>query len=58
MQRMGDFVMIPKMTTAMFVGVVGESGVVVVVGILECERRVHAIEGVLGVKRTRGGCLE
>ncbi len=49
MQRMGDFVVIPKMTPAMFVGVVGESGVVVVVGSLECERRVHAIEGVLGV---------
>ncbi len=49
MQRMGDFVVIPKMTPAMFVGVVGERGVVVVVGSLECERRVHAIEGVFGV---------
>ncbi len=48
-QRMGDFVAIPIMTPAMFVGVVGESGVVVVVGSLECERRVHAIKGILGV---------
>jgi hypothetical protein len=48
-QRMGDFVVIPKMTPAMFVGVVGESGVVVVVGSLECECRVHAIEGVFRV---------
>ncbi len=47
-QRMGNFVMIPNMTPAMFVGVVGESGVVVVVGSLECERRVHAIEGIFG----------
>ncbi len=46
---MGDFVMIPKMMPAMFVGVVSESGVVVVVGSLECERRVHAIEGIFGV---------
>ena len=46
---MGDFVVIPKMTPAMFVGMVGESGVVVVMGSLECERRVHAIEGVFGV---------
>ncbi len=52
------FVVILKMTPAMFVGVVGESGVVVVVGSLECERRVHAIEGVFGVWRTHGGCLE
>ena len=49
MQRMGDFVVIPKMTPAMFVGLVGESSVVVVMGSLECECRVHAIEGVLGV---------
>jgi hypothetical protein len=48
-QRIGDFVMIPKMTPAIFVGMVGESGVIVVVGSLECERRVHAIEGIFEV---------
>jgi hypothetical protein len=47
--RLGDFVVIPKMMPAMFVGMVGETGVVVVVGSLECERRVHAIKGVFGV---------